>query len=418
MFKRLLSLVAAVLLLVVTPGALAQDQVTLQVSYWGNTAELELKAELFKQFEELHPNIKLELTYTNGGEYPTKLQTLISANMAPDVMAIASDVMYPFKSIGIFEDLRAYMTKDNLLDKYEKVGIDTFTYTDGTIQAAPYVSKVFCVAYNKALFDAAGLAYPTNDWTEAQMLEAARALTKGEGVDKQFGFYWSWSPKELMRNLYGTAPLYDVQGMTVNAVGNEPLKASLELLHKMIKEEGVSPDPTAEKSIGGGFETGKFGMSMVLTSHIANLNNLIGDRFGWDIVMLPVNETLGRWNTTLRLDGYTMSNQSQHKEEAWELIKFLTANEDTMKISGKFGMPMLTSALENQEIVNVLNSGANIDINSFVKMIGFAKPFEGAGIWAEVNAAFTDQMDLYLLDETDLDTAIQQMQEQGEALLP
>lgn len=418
MVKRLISLVLAVLLLAAAPAALAQEQVTLKVSYWGNTAELEVKAELFKKFEELHPGIKLELTYTNGGEYPTKLQTLISANMAPDVMAIASDVMYPFKSTGIFEDLRPYLTKDELLDKFEAAGINTFTYTDGTLQAAPYVSKVFCIAYNKALFDAAGLSYPTNDWTEAQMLDAARALTTGEGVDKQFGFYWTWSPKEIMRNLYGVKPVYDVTGMQMQAQDNPTFKASLELLHKMIAEEGISPDPTAEKSIGGGFETGKFGMSMVLTSHIANLHKLIGDRFGWDIVMLPVSETYGRWNSTLRLDGYTMSSKSQHKEEAWELVKFLTTSDESMQVSGKFGLPMLTSALNNPEFVSALNSGASIDITNFAKMISFAVPFEGAGVWAEVNNVITDKMDLYLLNEIDLDTAISQIQEEGAALLP
>ncbi len=419
MFKRLLALAAAVMLLASAPAALAQqEQVTLQVAYWGSTTELEIKEALFQKFEETHPGIKLERTYTNGGEYPTKLQTLISANMAPDVMAIASDVMYPFKSLGIFEDLTPYMEKDGLLDKYEEAGISTFTYTDGTIQAAPYVSKVFAIAYNKALFDAAGLAYPTNDWTEDEMLDMARQLTKGEGVEKQFGFYWLWSPKEIIRNLYGVQPVYDVASMTMQAKDNPSFRAALALLHKTIAEEGISPDPTAEKSIGGGFETGKFAMSMVLTSHITNLTNLIGDSFAWDTVMLPVNETFGRWHSTLRLDGYTMSAKSEKKEAAWELIKFLTANEEIVEESAQFGLPMLKSVLEDEQKMTALSSNANIDINNFVKMVKYAVPFENAGIWAEVNNVIKDKEDLYLLDELDLDTAIAQMDEECAALLP
>ena len=419
MFKRLLSLIAAALLLASATAALAQqEQVKLQVSYWGNTAELEVKTALFQKFEETHPNIKLELTYTTGAEYPTKLQTLISANMAPDVMAIASDVMYPFKGIGIFEDLNAYIAKDNLQDKYEQIGLKTFTYTDGTLQAAPYVSKVFAIAYNKALFDAAGLAYPTNDWTENQMLELARNLTKGEGMDKQFGFFWNWAPNEMMRNLYGVQPVYDVQTMTMQAVENPSFKTAVSLLHKMISEEEISPDATAQKSVGGGFETGKYAMAMVLTSHIANLTNLIGDTFGWDIVMLPVNETYGRWNSTLRLDGYTMSSKSTHKQEAWELIKFLTANEEIIKASGKFGLPMLKSVLKDEAAMTNLSINSNININNFVKMVDYAVPFDGAGVWAEVNTTITDKISTYLLNEIDLDTMIGQIQEEGAALLP
>ena len=42
--------------------------------------------------------------------------------------------------------------------------------------------------FNKKLFDDAGVAYPTADWTTNDLLEMAKALTKGEdGPDKQYG---------------------------------------------------------------------------------------------------------------------------------------------------------------------------------------------------------------------------------------
>ncbi|MFR7390640.1 MAG: extracellular solute-binding protein [Blautia faecis] len=42
--------------------------------------------------------------------------------------------------------------------------------------AVPFVSKTFAMAYNKDLFDRAGVDYPTSDWTEEDMLDAAEKI--------------------------------------------------------------------------------------------------------------------------------------------------------------------------------------------------------------------------------------------------
>jgi ABC-type glycerol-3-phosphate transport system substrate-binding protein len=52
------------------------------------------------------------------------------------------------------------------------------------LAAAPRV-----LVYDRARFRAAGVPEPALDWTVADFLEAARALTSGEGEEKQYGFF-------------------------------------------------------------------------------------------------------------------------------------------------------------------------------------------------------------------------------------
>ena len=59
-----------------------------------------------------------------------------------------------------------------------------------TLMCLPQNLSSLVVYYNKNLFDAAGLAYPSDDWTWDDFVSTAKALTKdtdGDGLTDQFG---------------------------------------------------------------------------------------------------------------------------------------------------------------------------------------------------------------------------------------
>ena len=88
--------------------------------------------------------------------------------------------MYDFAEEGVFEDLTPYIERDQVAGQWADGSLDIFT-KHGKIYAAPYVSKVFAMAYNKDIFDAAGLAYPTESWTEEDFVNITRQLTTEKG---------------------------------------------------------------------------------------------------------------------------------------------------------------------------------------------------------------------------------------------
>lgn len=417
MFKRFVSLGLALLLtLTLSSVSYAHEDVTLSVSFWASADEMETKLGLFEEFERHHPNIKLDLTYCSGGDYPVKLQTLIAGNQAPDVMAIASDVMDPFLGQGYFEDLKPYMDKDGLTDAWVESGLTTFTH-NGEIFAAPFVSKVMCLLYNKNLFDAAGIAYPVEGWTEEEMLSYAKQLTSGEGVNRTWGFYWSWMAPEMMRNLYGSMPVYDAETMSMHATDNPGFAHTMELFTRMLIEDNSSPDPASQSSISGGFESGKYAMSFAITSGLENISKMVGDTFAWGVVPLPVNEELGPWSSTLRLDGFMMSQKSAHKDEAWELIKYLTSDEEALMKAGSTGLPMLKKILNSEAQMNQFYPSCDFDRSMLNRIIANASSFHGAGVFAELNTVVQDNYDAYIFGDIDLETLLEEIQAQGTDIL-
>lgn len=394
----------------------SKEQITLTFSYWGDKNELACKEELIKDFEAAHPNIKIEATYTDGVSYHTKLQTFFTSGAAPDVISIAGDIMYDFAEEGVFEDLTPYIERDQVAGQWADGSLDIFT-KHGKIYAAPYVSKVFAMAYNKDIFDAAGLAYPTESWTEEDFVNITRQLTTGEGVNKIYGTKLTDGSK-MIRDLYGQMPLYDVENKKMQAEGNDYFKHAFSLYTDLIIG-GYSPSDLETDSIGGGFETGKFATALCATWDINSWEELIGDSFKWDVVQLPSNTDYGPWTYPAYTDGMAISSTSEHKEAAWEFIKWNTLSEESQEKISQLGVPVLKSYVESDNYLNDFPNSYVVKYNkeAFADMMNRAAGQESLGIWAEINDELTKQYNAVSLSETTVDEAIAVLQKKGESVL-
>lgn len=63
------------------------------------------------------------------------------------------------------------------------MGYDDFNL-DGKQVALPFKTDYYVLYYNKDIFDAAGVDYPSNDMTWTEWEEMCKSLTSGEGNDK------------------------------------------------------------------------------------------------------------------------------------------------------------------------------------------------------------------------------------------
>jgi multiple sugar transport system substrate-binding protein len=66
----------------------------------------------------------------------------------------------------------------------------------GALHGLPSAVTFRVLTYNKTAFDAAGLSYPTADWTTDDLLNAAQKLTTTSGSTKQYGFASVGSPAQ------------------------------------------------------------------------------------------------------------------------------------------------------------------------------------------------------------------------------
>ncbi|MCC7127543.1 MAG: extracellular solute-binding protein, partial [Microbacteriaceae bacterium] len=138
------------------------------ISNDGNEANL---AKIVDAFEKANPNITVDVTTLPYSDYGTALQTDLAAGTVSDVFDIEYANYASYQANGVLAPLKvsnpsAY--RQSLLEAYS---------TDGTSYALPSSFSDVVLYYNKDLFDAAGVSYPTNDWTWADEKAAALKIT-------------------------------------------------------------------------------------------------------------------------------------------------------------------------------------------------------------------------------------------------
>lgn len=414
--KRTLSILLTLVLLCACFGtAFADGEKHITVSFWGNDAEAASKIALMEQIEQKF-GVKVDYWYCGGGDYPNKLTTAMAGGEVPDIIAMANDVFYPFKDSGYIEDLKPYLEKDGLLHgTWADSALDIYTYGDA-IYGLPTTMSNWVMVYNKDLFDAAGLAYPTNDWTEDELMADVRALTSGEGANKVFGFNWDWGFDEESRVLLGSG-CYDVDTMTMNVADNASFKHTMELLKTMF-DEGLMTYATGTDA---SFVTGNVGISMayiqsVITDGDGSYYGQIGNNFAWDIVCLPTNTEFGKWQSTARTNSYMMSSKAEDKELVWEILKFMTSDKEIALSTAKAnGIPTLISAMEDGSYVAEVVQGKNVE--AYSKQLEASVNFQGAGVWADINSEISNNIQLYMYGDISLEEAIEEMDVYGAAAL-
>jgi multiple sugar transport system substrate-binding protein len=170
--------------MLLTYGQAAAEQVTLNWALWDWDRTAYYKP-LIEAYQAANPEVKIEYTDLGSADYNQMVMTQLTGG--------GSDI-----DIVSIKDVPGYAQMVNtgrLLNLSDMRPADTSGY-GGLIEALtvgegiyglPFRTDFWVVYYNKDAFDAAGVAYPTNDMTWAQFDETARAVTKGFGPDKVFG---------------------------------------------------------------------------------------------------------------------------------------------------------------------------------------------------------------------------------------
>ena len=165
----------------------AQENVTLKVSTWDLAANPGITSSV-KAFEEQNPNIKVEIIDIASADYTQKLSVMLNGGSELDAFWIKdADTTKSLFDKGQIADLKAYIEKDSIdLEAYNGLA-NNFTMPSGEIVGLPARTDYYVLYYNKDIFDAAGVSYPSNDMTWEEFEETAKKITTGEGADKKYG---------------------------------------------------------------------------------------------------------------------------------------------------------------------------------------------------------------------------------------
>ena len=337
--KKLLSLIlAAMMLLSVASFAVAEDKQVLTVVTWdANTTPYLIAQE--KAFEEAYPHIDLQYIDVASQDYAIKVGSMLSGNDTSDVFMVkeVSDIVN-WHAQGFAESLTPYMEKDSY-DVSGFVGMEANYAFEGAQYALPFRSDFWVLFYNKDLFDAAGVAYPTNDMTWDAYAETAKAMTK-DGV---YGtHYHTW--------LSAVANWAVCDGVNTLADGQYDDLAYFYNLYKDIEEAGACMAYNELKASGlhysAAFANGNVAMMPMGYWYVSTLIGYNNDgtcNFNWGITAVPHAEGVAAGSSFGNLTGVMMNKKSENKDIAWTYISWLCGVEGSKATASTGSRPAWVS---------------------------------------------------------------------------
>jgi len=197
--------------------------------------------------------------------------------------------------------------------------------------------------YNKDLFDAAGLPYPSVDWTTDDFLELAVALTQGQDENKQYGYVpTSFGANDLVSFMDRLgADMLDESVDPPRLVFNSPsVVDAFRWYTSLATQYGVQPAVSTDT---GDFEGGR-GQQALISEGLAAMWMQSGGGFAFGgpggfggfggqggtsnlnvgIVPLPAGPNSAKGSGFQSVDGYFISAQSEARQACWTWISFLT----------------------------------------------------------------------------------------------
>lgn len=315
--------------------AAAQDPVT--ITYFTFSAapdHLEDLDRMIAAFQAEHPGVEVEVETAPFDQYFTKLQTQVAGGNAPDVCELNYENFVSYASKGTLLDLTPLAAPD-LAGRFYPRAYEAFSQ-DGEQYALPASFSNVVLFYNKDLFDAAGVAYPTPEWTWEDELAAAEQLT-----DADEGVWGTYSPIQF-HEFYKVAAqngcgVFGAGGeVTINQPG---CVEALEWMIAKVDEHGVSPSDADLAGVSDGdlFKQGKLAM---LHTGIWMFPQFADAPFAWDIALEP-----GKTQKAHHFfaNAAAISATTEHPEESFAWAQFLTSSPEAaeIRVAANWELPAL-----------------------------------------------------------------------------
>lgn len=367
-----------------------------------------------KQFNEKHPDINVVGENTPWGEFRNKYMTQAAAGALPDIMYCQFAWAQQFIQQGSLINLQPYVDaqKDFNIEDFTKPSLVSYKKA-GDLHLIPYDEGPLLLYWNVDMFDEAGVAHPTPEWTMNDLLEAAIKLTKGEGTEKIFGFDGLPAPDGAMNAnyLYPWGAKFwnepDENECYLNtSEAIEALQWWVDFRHK----HHVTPTSAEWGSLQGGwngFVAGKVAMFQQGTWYTPVL--VKDAKFKWDLAHWPIGP---KAHTTSSMgSGYGTTKDSKAPDAAWVYLNDYLSTDGQIFMWGSTGRgsPSRISAWDSYFASPAAPPSAKIVLEALTTYAvhDVLDTINGPEITQKANETW----DLVLLGEMDVTTAVAKISE-------
>ena len=356
-----------------TPGGESSGSSDVTLTYWCFNNQVSDFERRFVPFTE-QTGIKVNVQGIQASTWAECTQEIVNAAYSgtlPDCADMASESMSTLVKYNLIDSIDSYMTRDQAeiqesLDEMHPMLRDAHKH-NGHYYSLPTIWNTPIMYFNKNVLKAAGITetspyYPHEGWTIDDFLHCCYAITKNNksnsstnvyGLKVQNQYFYSIEP---WLNSFGTSVLNS--SWTDTTIASQEAKDCFSFLFDLINNNDVTKKVSPE--LGGTDEYELFfsnrvgfmimGIPYVYSLYHGGFNDSLSDinnlREGYDVITLPTVDGVDR--ALAGVGATAIFSQSQHKEEAWKLAKYLSSKkfQDEFLSNEVWAMPSINSAID------------------------------------------------------------------------
>jgi multiple sugar transport system substrate-binding protein len=367
-------------------------QASVKVSFLAGTLEdmQRLYDGVFHAYQDANPDVAVVGTYLGATvpEIQGKVVQLNAGGTPPDVYWVHSYSAAALAELGLAADLASYLPGKPSVDptSFYPVALSDFQL-GGKQFALPRDTTSVVLAYNRDMFQKAGVSPPRDNWTWDDYLAAAQRLTSGSGPKKIWGAagwiqtgyaYNSWI--RLWQKGGDVVDAYRAHYTLATAAGAEVYTWIDGLV-----TGGVHP-PTAEGTGNANalFSTGFLAMLLTTSAYPA----LSSAKFSWDIQQLPSD---GKRLTRAASSGHSLAAAGKQKDAGWALLAYL-AGPEAMRAYATAGLTPSHRAVA-EATLNVGDGASPVSARIALDALETARPEPVAGDWLGVHQTIASALE-------------------------
>ena len=303
------------------PGTEPENVTITYCNFNSSGGNEETLQKMVDAFQEEYPYITVEVETVGYNDYFTQMQTRVAGGTAPDCYELNIENFAAYANKGLLAEISGVDVSG-----LNETALNAFN-VKGVQYGLPESFSNVVLIYNKDLFDQAGVAYPTADWTQDDLQAAAEAIRAlGDDI---FGIWQPITYNEFFKVAaqYGGALLNeDKTEFTINSPEN--IRAAQALVDRVLVSN-VQPNTAQQGGMGDWdmFMSGRLGMIPTGIWAFQTFTENCG--FDWDIAVEPGST---RKATHFFSNCVVLNPESKNQEAAATWLAWLTSSTKSAEI--------------------------------------------------------------------------------------
>ncbi len=392
-----------------------KDPVKIRVAYYADETARETFHNIIENFMHEYDHIEVEETGTDWTSHYTNLKVDLAAGQGPTVFLLDGPYIPQYASEGAIVDLSAYLQELSMDDYY---GFEEIRNPQGQYFAVPQGIQVNALYFNKDMFDAADVDYPTDDWTTADVYQAAQKLTNkdkkqyGIGLGSHFRYGWYTMIRQFGGDLLS-------QDRKTSTFASDPkVREAVEYMKKFW-DEGLTPsfiEMEGELTLDPGSWFPRGYAAMFYDNFSRRLAN---DKEGinYDVALMPKGHNGGVSYSALVANSWVLNSKAtdQEKEAGWLFMKYFLG-EEPQKLNGSLGEALTANKAIAKEILST-HTGNPEHILAFLDNLDHAGDVGDSPVWEEWLSAVGAVFDEYFSGTITIDELLDKGDKAAQAVL-